>query len=235
MSEHATGQALLDGRESVYGERVKNMQDVAQVWSGILGTEVRPDQVPLLMAGYKLVRASGTPDYSDNIDDVEGYALMFREVIGDKMINAKSVKEYLELKNPQTFDDIIRGSQESEEDRIERQHEERAYGRSMGLKKQTYSQSIKLKNMKRPLQYIQPFASKAETPASTYHARSNDYETAQLAKRIKEILDLENSFIYGHEKAAQHAAGVAMRYFMPYITELAQENRLLEREIESKS
>ena len=210
MTTHETGQALLDGRETVYGERVKNMQDVAQVWSGILGTEVRPDQVPLLMAGYKLVRASGTPDYSDNIDDVEGYALMFREVIGDKMINAKSVKEYLALKNPPTFDDIIRGSQESEEDRIERQHEERAYGRSMGLQD-------------------------GKSPASTYHARSTDYETAQLAKRIHEVFNLENSFIYGHEKAAAHAASVAMRYFLPYITELAQENSLLEREIERKS
>lgn len=99
MTEHTTGQDLLDGRESVYGERVKNMEDVAKVWSGIFGFDVRADQVTLAMMGYKLVRASGTPDYSDNIDDVEGYALMFREVIGDKMINAKSVKEYLEKKS----------------------------------------------------------------------------------------------------------------------------------------
>ena len=210
MTTHATGQDLLDGRESVYGERVKNMQDVAKVWSGILGTEVRPDQVPLLMAGYKLVRASGTPDYSDNIDDVEGYAIMFREVVGDKMINAKSVKEYLELKNPPTFDDIIRGDQESEEDRIERQHEERAYGLSMGRED-------------------------GKSPARTYHARSNDYETAQLAKRLEEAFNNANSFVYGHTVAANHAAQVAMHYFMPYISELAQENRLLEREIERKS
>ena len=99
--QHTTGQELLDGRESVYGERVKNMEDVAKVWSGIFGFDVRADQVTLAMIGYKLVRASGAPDYSDNIDDVEGYALMFREIIDATggMINAKSVSEYLEKKS----------------------------------------------------------------------------------------------------------------------------------------
>lgn len=213
MTTHETGQDLLDGRESVYGERVKNMQDVAQVWSGILGTEVRPDQVPLLMAGYKLVRASGTPDYSDNIDDVEGYALMFREVIGDKMVNAKSVKEYLEIKQPKpepTFDEVLRGAQESMEERIERQQEEKAYGRSMGRED-------------------------GKSPARTYHGRSNEYETAQLAKRLEEAFDNANSFVYGHKIAASHASEIAMRYFLPHLNELRQENALLESEIERKS
>lgn len=88
-------QELLDSRLAVYGERVKNMQDVAKVFSGILGTEVRPDQVPLLMVGYKTVRASKTPDYEDNVKDIEGYALMFREIIGDDMIAAVNTDEYL--------------------------------------------------------------------------------------------------------------------------------------------
>jgi hypothetical protein len=88
-------QNLLDSRLAVYGERVENMTRVAQVFSGILGVEVRPDQVPLLMVGYKTVRASQTPDYEDNVKDIEGYAIMFREIIGDDMIAAVNTDEYL--------------------------------------------------------------------------------------------------------------------------------------------
>lgn len=89
---------VVDGRRSVYGEPSISFPLVAQVWSGILGTEVRPDQVPLLLIGYKLVRASECPEYSDNIDDVEGYAKIFREVMGEDLINARSVAEFLEIK-----------------------------------------------------------------------------------------------------------------------------------------
>lgn len=87
---------VVDGRRSVYGEPSISFPLVAQVWSGILGTEVRPDQVPLLLIGYKLVRASECPEYSDNIDDVDGYAKIFREVMGDRLISARSVTEFLE-------------------------------------------------------------------------------------------------------------------------------------------
>lgn len=92
-------QALLDSRVAVYGERVENMTRVAKVFSGILGIEVRPDQVPLLMVGYKTVRASQTPDYEDNVKDIEGYAIMFREIIGDDMIAAVNTDEYMAEKN----------------------------------------------------------------------------------------------------------------------------------------
>jgi hypothetical protein len=88
-------QELLDSRLAVYGERVSNMENVAKIFSGILGTEVRPDQVPLLMIGYKTFRASQTPDYEDNVKDIEGYAIMFREVIGDDMIAAVNTDEYV--------------------------------------------------------------------------------------------------------------------------------------------
>ena len=92
-------QELLDSREEVYGDRVTNMERVAQVFSGILGTEVRADQVPLLMVGYKTVRASQTPDYEDNVKDIEGYAIMFRECVGEAMISAVNTDEYLREKS----------------------------------------------------------------------------------------------------------------------------------------
>jgi Domain of unknown function (DUF6378) len=95
-------QELLDSRLAVYGERKKNMENVAKVFSGILGIEVRPDQVPLLMVGYKTVRASQTPDYEDNVKDIEGYSLMFREIIGEDMIAAVNTDEYLAEKRRRT-------------------------------------------------------------------------------------------------------------------------------------
>lgn len=87
---------VIDGRSSVYGDPVDGMKRTAQVWSGILNFEVRPDQVPLLLMGYKLVRASECPEYSDNSDDVEGYLDIFRKVVGEDMVHARSVSEFLE-------------------------------------------------------------------------------------------------------------------------------------------
>lgn len=86
---------LVDGRQSVYGDPVQGHIRIAQVWSGILGTEVAPEQVPLMMAGLKLVRASENPTYSDNSDDVDGYMDIFRRVVGGRMVRATSVEGFL--------------------------------------------------------------------------------------------------------------------------------------------
>lgn len=94
LEELDTIESLVDQRKKVYGDPVFHMIRVASVWSGILGHDVKPSQVPLLMAGLKMVRASETPDYSDNSDDIEGYLDIFRQVVGDDMIYARSVLEY---------------------------------------------------------------------------------------------------------------------------------------------
>src|SRR5690606_15984978 len=39
-----------------------------------------------------------TPDYSDNIDDIDGWVRMAREIVGERMIQARTVEEYLEKK-----------------------------------------------------------------------------------------------------------------------------------------
>ena len=89
---------VIDGRVSVYGEPVQAFARIAQVWSGILGVEVQPAQVPLCLIGLKAVRASITPDYSDNSDDIEGFLDIFRKIVGEDMVHARLVSEYLELK-----------------------------------------------------------------------------------------------------------------------------------------
>lgn len=86
---------LIDERVKVYGDPKVTFPQIAQAWSAVLGFEVLPYQVPLCLIAMKLVRTSQTPDYSDNSDDVEGYLDIFRKVIGEDMIHARTVDEYV--------------------------------------------------------------------------------------------------------------------------------------------
>ncbi|URM86403.1 hypothetical protein SEA_GSHELBY23_6 [Microbacterium phage Gshelby23] len=92
---------LLAGRESVYGNRVDNMTRTAQMWNGYLGTDIiTPADVAMMFSLYKAYRFKITPDYSDNVNDVLGYAEMAREVqdATGGLVHAETVKEYLEKK-----------------------------------------------------------------------------------------------------------------------------------------
>lgn len=86
---------VVNGRRSVYGNPVETFARIAQMWSAQLGVEIQPWQVPLMFISVKLIRTGEAPDYSDNSDDIEGYLAIFREVIGEDMIHARSVSEYL--------------------------------------------------------------------------------------------------------------------------------------------
>lgn len=90
---------LLAQREEVYGNRKENMRRTALMWSGFLGVTIHDWQVPIMMSLYKMYRLGVTPDYSDNIDDVDGWNKMFREILGDDLIQARTVEEYLTLKH----------------------------------------------------------------------------------------------------------------------------------------
>lgn len=87
---------VIDDRVKVYGDPTVTFVQIAQVWSGLLGHEVQPTDVPLLLMGMKMVRTSQAPDYSDNSDDIEGYLDIFRKLVGDDMVHARSVDEYVE-------------------------------------------------------------------------------------------------------------------------------------------
>src|SRR6187401_3664305 len=89
---------VIDGRRGVYGDPSDTFERMAQMVSGLLGCEVQSWQVPLILIVTKMVRTNQCPDYSDNSDDIEGYLAIFRELIGDVMVHARSVSEYLELK-----------------------------------------------------------------------------------------------------------------------------------------
>lgn len=86
---------LIDGRRSVYGQPTDTFARMAQMISGLLGHDVQPWQVPLIMIITKMVRTNQCPTYSDNSDDIDGYMAIFRELIGDDMVQARTVDEYL--------------------------------------------------------------------------------------------------------------------------------------------
>jgi len=97
-SAEENAEELVSRRVALYGDPIDGFIRIAQTWTGILGTEVKPYQVPLMMAAMKLVRTSVTPDYSDNSDDVDGYMDIFRRLVGDDMVHARTPAEYWEAK-----------------------------------------------------------------------------------------------------------------------------------------
>jgi hypothetical protein len=100
MSEKRDGTVgeVIDGRRGVYGDPTEMFSRAAEIWSGITGHSISATDVPLMLIGYKVLRAQHTPDYSDNSDDIEGYLDIFRELVGEDMVHARSVSEYLALK-----------------------------------------------------------------------------------------------------------------------------------------
>ena len=74
--------ALLEQRGSSWGNAASMHSRIAQVWSGILDTEVTAGQVALCMAGLELVRASVNPDDPDSFDDGHGYLTIAEDIYG---------------------------------------------------------------------------------------------------------------------------------------------------------
>jgi hypothetical protein len=89
---------VIDGRRGVYGEPVDTFARMAEMISALLGHKVETWQVPLILVCTKMIRTNQCPNYSDNSDDIEGYLAIFRELVGDDMVHARSVSEYLEKK-----------------------------------------------------------------------------------------------------------------------------------------
>lgn len=93
---------VIDGRNGVYGKPRDTFPRIAAMWSAVLDHEVQSWQVPLLLISLKVIRTAEAPDYADNSDDIEGFLAIFRELIGDDMVHARSVTEYLEKKKAQS-------------------------------------------------------------------------------------------------------------------------------------
>ena len=98
-------EAILDSRQATYGNRVINMEAAATMVEAYLrGVDQREDTTltgadfAMIMALYKIYRFAVTPDYQDNIDDVEGYLRIVRECMSDQLIEAKTAEDYQRIK-----------------------------------------------------------------------------------------------------------------------------------------
>ena len=93
---------LLDGRSATYGNRIINMESAAEMVNSYLaGVEQREGKriidgadFAMIMVLYKIYRFAVAPNYGDNIDDIEGYTAIARELLGDNLVAAKSAEEY---------------------------------------------------------------------------------------------------------------------------------------------
>jgi hypothetical protein len=73
---------LITGqRQADYGPPSENFARIATIWSVILQTSIRPDQVALCMAGLKLARLAQGP-HADSYDDLCGYGALAGELSG---------------------------------------------------------------------------------------------------------------------------------------------------------
>lgn len=72
---------LLAQRGQQWGGATSTHVRIAQVWSGILDTEVTALQVALCMSGLKLVRAEVNPSDLDSFDDAHGYLRIAQAIV----------------------------------------------------------------------------------------------------------------------------------------------------------
>lgn len=63
-------------RREAYGHPSQNFQDIADLWSVILGTDVTAHQVALCMVQVKIARELHAPK-RDNLVDAVGYILAY--------------------------------------------------------------------------------------------------------------------------------------------------------------
>lgn len=76
-----TAKDLISGqRAEEYGDATESFTRLAHIWTGVLGVEVAPEKVALLLAGLKLSRLAATPAHADSWVDLAGYAALGSEV-----------------------------------------------------------------------------------------------------------------------------------------------------------
>ena len=72
---------IINDREAEYGSADKSFNDIAQIWSLILGTKVFGTDVALCMIGLKLVRSTNKIT-KDSLIDICGYASLVERIEG---------------------------------------------------------------------------------------------------------------------------------------------------------
>ena len=74
--------ALTTGdRNAQHGNPYPNHDNIARIWSVILGRHIQPYEVALCMAGLKLARLAGNPDNMDSYIDGAAYLAIAGELV----------------------------------------------------------------------------------------------------------------------------------------------------------
>lgn len=78
-------QGLINGdRQDEYGKAEDNFKRIAERWTQLLGIEIKPWQVGVMMADLKLARlANGKPNLDSFIDGI-GYLALASELSTDR-------------------------------------------------------------------------------------------------------------------------------------------------------
>lgn len=72
---------IINGpRRDAYGPVEESFQKIATGWSLILGVEVTPQQVALMMVVMKVLRETGGQHHRDNLVDIIGYTLLLEKL-----------------------------------------------------------------------------------------------------------------------------------------------------------
>lgn len=76
---HEAEYLVIGDRNADYGHPLDDFERIAKIWSAILDTEVRAEQIPLCMTGLKLAREVHKHK-RDNVVDAHGYLITYRMV-----------------------------------------------------------------------------------------------------------------------------------------------------------
>lgn len=67
-------EATVADRGEQYGSVWDNHERIAIIWTALIGIQIEPEHVAMMMAGVKLARLAATPDHQDSWVDLAGYA-----------------------------------------------------------------------------------------------------------------------------------------------------------------
>ena len=80
---------ILKKRGEAYGNAFNVHQDIADMWTIILGYPVSPAHVAMMMIALKIVRNSNRVA-DDNWIDIAGYAAIGAEIVDDNIVNIEN-------------------------------------------------------------------------------------------------------------------------------------------------
>ena len=80
--------ATVADRGEDYGSIWENHERIAVIWTALIGIQIEPEHVAMMMAGVKLARLAATPGHQDSWVDLAGYAATGSECLDVRQKNA---------------------------------------------------------------------------------------------------------------------------------------------------